>query len=225
MTIQNQIPFYYLPRSGEFNKTSPVVKDLSSVVFYFASSIDTTLARSKGLTSTVLVQSSGKSGRMENVFYINPTTPATPDMFRESGIPFTVTIEGAFASVYGSKPIGIDSALKGSLDSTNRMNVGKVSKIVVVGDGDFLQDQLSGGNKDNFLLASNLVDWLADDIGLAAIRARDSGSKPLDEVSEGTKTWVKGVNLAIPPILVILFGIVRWRLRISTRKRLETRGL
>jgi gliding-associated putative ABC transporter substrate-binding component GldG len=225
MTLQNQIPFYYLPRSGEFNKTSPVVKDLSSVVFYFASSIDTSLARSKGLTSTVLVKSSGKSGRMENVFYINPTTPATPDMFKEAGIPLTVTVEGAFASVYGNKPIGIDSTLKGSLDSTNKMNVGKVSKIVVVGDGDFLQDQLSGGNKDNFLLASNLVDWLADDIGLAAIRARDSGSKPLDEVSEGTKTWVKGVNLAIPPILVILFGIVRWRLRVSTRKRLETRGL
>jgi len=225
MVIQNQIPFYYLPRASDFNKTSPVVKDLSSVVFYFASSIDTSLARQKGLTSTVLVQSSGKSGRMENVFFISPQTQFTPEMFKESGIPLTVTVEGAFGSMFGSKPIGIDSSLKGSLDSTSRVYNGKLSKIAVVGDGDFLQDQLSGGNKDNFLLASNLVDWLADDIGLAAIRARDSGSKPLDEVTEGTKSWVKGVNLAIPPLLVILFGIVRWRFRVSTRKRLETRGM
>ena len=55
---------------------------------------------------------------------------------------------------------------------------------------------LSGGNRDNFNFASNLVDWLADDIGLASIRARDTGSKPLDEVGEGTKTIVKTVNLA-----------------------------
>ncbi len=77
--------------------------------------------------------------------------------------------------------------MRSSVDTTNRLNTGRLSKIAVVGDGDFVQDQLSGGNKDNFLLASNLVDYLADDIGLASIRARDSGSKPLDEVSEGTR--------------------------------------
>jgi gliding-associated putative ABC transporter substrate-binding component GldG len=225
MIIQNQIPFYFLPRASEFDKKSPIVKDLSSVVFYFASSIDTSMARQKGLTSHVLVKSSNKSGRQQNVFIINPTMQVTKEMFSESGIPLVVAVEGAFPSAFGNKPIGVDTSFKGTIDTTNRLVTGKVSKIIVVGDGDFVQDQLSGGNRDNFILASNFIDWLADDIGLAEIRSRESNVKPLDEVSEGTKTWLKGLNLAVPPVIVVVVGIVRWRMRISMRKRLESRGL
>jgi gliding-associated putative ABC transporter substrate-binding component GldG len=225
MVIQNQVPFYYLPRAAEFEKSSPIVKDLSSVVFYFASSIDTSMIRSKGLTLQVLVKTSNKSGRQENVFIISPTMQATKEMFSENGIPLAVTAEGSFASAYGNKPIGVDSSFHGSLDTTNRLVTSKLSKIIIVGDGEFIQDQFSGGNKDNFLFASNMIDWLADDIGLAAIRSRESGMKPLDEVSEGTKSWIKGINLTVPPFIIIIVGLVRWRLRIAKRKKLEARGL
>jgi gliding-associated putative ABC transporter substrate-binding component GldG len=225
MVIQNQLPFYYLPRASDFNKTSPVVKDLGSVVFYFASSIDTSPARTRGLTSNVLVRSSTKSGRQENVFVFNPTIQMTQEMFKESGIPLAVTVEGAFPSAFANTPVNIEQEMKASVDTANRRTTGMVSKVVVIGDGDFLQDQFSGGNKENFLLATNLVDWLADDIGLAAIRARETGSKPLDEVSELTRSWLKGINLGLPPLLVILVGLIRWRWRIATRKRLESRGL
>jgi len=225
MVIQNQLPFYYLPRASDFNKTSPVVKDLGSVVFYFASSVDTTPARAKGLTANVLVRSSTKSGRQENVFVFNPTIQMTQEMFKESGIPLAVTVEGAFPSAFANTSVNIESDMRASVDTANRRTTGVLSKVVVIGDGDFLQDQLSGGNRENFFLATNLVDWLADDIGLAAIRAREIGSKPLDEVSELTRSWVKGVNLGLPPLLVILVGMIRWRWRIATRKRLESRGL
>lgn len=224
MVIQNQVPFYYLPQASDFDQSSPIVKDLRSIVLYFASSIDTSLARSKGLSTHVLVKSSKRSGRQENVFLISAGMQPAADQFKESGIPLCVTVEGAFPSAFGNKPVGADSSVRASIDTTNKLPTGKLSKIVVIGDGDFIQDQLAG-NKDNFLLASNLVDWLADDIGLASIRARDSGSKPLDEISEGAKNWVKGINLAVPPLLVVLVGMVRWRWRIAMRKRLETKGL
>jgi gliding-associated putative ABC transporter substrate-binding component GldG len=225
MVIQNQIPYYFLPRASSFNQTSPVVRDLGSVVFYFISSIDTTLARSKGLSTTVLVKSSNKSGRQENTFVLDPTQPATPEQFKETGIPLAVAVEGAFPSAFANRPVGIDSIARGAIDTSGRLYNGKLSKIVVVGDGDFLQDQLSGGNKDNFLLATNIIDWLADDAGLSAIRSRETSTRPLDEVGEATKAWVKGINLVIPPFIVILIGVIRWRWRIATRKRLETRGL
>ena len=225
MIIQNQIPFYYLPRISDFQKGSPIVKDLSSIVLYFASSIDTSQAKQKGLTTGVLLRTSKKSGRQENYFVINPQMQVTKEMFGESGIPLAVTVEGAFASAFGSKPVGTDTSFKSSVDTTNKIVAGKLTKIAVVGDGDFLQDQLSGGNRDNFLFASNLVDWLADDIGLADIRSRDSGAKPLEEVSESTKNWLKGLNLAVPPLLVIFIGIMRWRMRVSMHRKLESRGL
>src|ERR1041385_3541539 len=126
MVMQSQVPFYYLPRASEFNKASPVVKDLNSVVFYFASPIDTSIARSKGLTSTVLLKASNRSGRQENVYVINPTEPMTKEMFNESGIPLAVTVEGAFVSAFASKPIGVDSSLKGSIDESDKRVSGKV---------------------------------------------------------------------------------------------------
>jgi gliding-associated putative ABC transporter substrate-binding component GldG len=221
--IQNQVPFYYLPMASDFNKTSPIVKDLGSVVFYFVSSLDTSAAKGKGYKVNVLVQSSKKSGRQENIFIMNPGAPATEDMFKESGIPLAVTVEGNFSSAFETKQFTPDSGI--NIDLSRKLTKGTNSKIVVVGDGDFLQDQFSGGNKDNINLASNLIDYLADDIGLAAIRSRESSPKPLDEVSEGTRSMVKGINLFIPPLLIIVFGVFRWRWRVGMCKRLESRAM
>jgi gliding-associated putative ABC transporter substrate-binding component GldG len=225
MVFQNQVPFYYLPRASEFDKTSPIVKDLSGIVFYFISSVDTSLARPKGLNPRVLVKTTSRSGRQENYFVLNPNQQFTQDMFKESGIPLVVTLDGTFSSTFQSKPIVLDSTVQATFDTTNRLITSKQTKIAVIGDGDFIQDQLSGGSKDNMIFASNLIDWLADDIGLAAIRSRESGDKPLDEVSEGTKIWIKGINLAMPPVLVIFIGIIRWRLRVGIRRRLEMRNM
>jgi gliding-associated putative ABC transporter substrate-binding component GldG len=223
--IQNQIPFYYLPNASDFSKTSPIVKDLSSVVFYFVSSLDTSFAKAKGLQVNMLVTSSKQAGRQESVFYINPTAQMTADMFKESYIPLAVTVEGNFTSAFADKPVGLDSSVAMMVDTTRKVTNGVKSKIIVVGDGDFLQDQFYGGNKDNIIFASNLVDYLADDIGLAAIRSREAQPKPLEEVSEGTRNLVKMADLGGPPALIILFGIFRWRWRASMRKRLESRGL
>jgi gliding-associated putative ABC transporter substrate-binding component GldG len=222
--IQNQVPFPYLPMASDFSKGSPIVKDLGSVIFFFASSIDTSLARSKGLGLDVLMESSSRSGRQEGVFFFNPTAPMTRDMFSESGIPLAVALEGSYTSAFRDKPVVLDSTVRSSIDTTRRLYSGKASRIVVVGDGDFIQDEYSGGSRDNIIFASNMIDWLADDIGLALIRSRDTSPKPLAEVSEGTKSLVKGLNLAAPPLLVVIVGVLRWRWRVAMRKRLESRG-
>ncbi len=225
MVIQNQIPFYFLPRASDFEESNPLVKGLNSVVLYFASSIDTSLARSKGLNTHVLLRSSGESGRQENVFVVDPMTPVTAAMFDEQGIPLVVTVEGSFVSSFANASVTPDSSVTLPIDTAGKVLTSRsLSKIAVVGDGDFLQDQFSGGNPDNFLLASNLVDWLADEIGLSQIKARNSGERPLDEVSDRTRNMLKGVNLAVPPVLVLLIGILRWRWRVSARRRIESRG-
>lgn len=225
MVIQNQIPFYYLPRASNFDETNPLVKGLNSVVLYFASSIDTSLARAKGLNARVLLTSSSESGRQENVFTVDPMSPVTPEMFAEKGIPLVATVEGSFVSAFASRPVEVDSTVTVPLDTAGRVLASRtLAKIALIGDGDFLQDQYSGGNPDNFALAGNLVDWLADDIGLAQIRARNSTDRPLEEISDDSRKILKGINLALPPLVVVLVGIVRWRWRVAARKRMESRG-
>ena len=154
---------------------------------------------------------------------INPGEKFTDDMFKESGIPLAASVEGNFQSAYANKQVVPDTGMA-PVDQSHKLAQGS-SKIIVVGDGDFLQDQFSGGNKDNITFASNLIDYLADDIGLAAIRSRDSSPKPLDEVSDSTRSLVKGANLFLPPVAILLVGLFRWRWRSAMRKRLESRSL
>jgi ABC-type uncharacterized transport system involved in gliding motility auxiliary subunit len=94
------------------------------------------------------------------------------------------------------------------------------TRIIVVGDGDFMQDQFLG-NKDNITLFENIVDYLADDAGLITIRSKDVAEPPLEVVSDGTKSLLKYGDLLLPPLLVIGYGLFRWRRRVAIKRSLE----
>ena len=92
---------------------------------------------------------------------------------------------------------------------------------MVVGDGDFARDQFMGGSRDNLTFFANMVDYLVDDAGLITIRSKDASLPPLEQVSDGTKKLVKYANLALPPLLVLAYGVIRWRMRKARKKALE----
>ncbi len=58
-----------------------------------------------------------------------------------------------------------------------------------------------------------MVDYLADDAGLITIRSKDISQPPLDPVSDGSKQAIKLANLVVPPLLVLAYGLFRWRIR------------
>ncbi|MFQ5797494.1 MAG: Gldg family protein, partial [Bacteroidota bacterium] len=217
MTIQNRIPYPYLPIASEFNPASMVVKDLRSVLLFFASSIDTTLAQSKGLDLKVLASTSKRSGKQEGFFLLDPTQEFSEEMFKESHLPVAVSLEGKFRSLYADTAITSDtvSTLVGT-----KLTESPPTRILVVGDGDFVQDQYLG-QRDNITFANNVVDWLIDDIGLTQIRSRTIAAKRLEEISSSTKTVLKYINMVLPPFAVVVGGIVRWRMRIARRKTLQ----
>ena len=74
---------------------------------------------------------------------------------------------------------------------------------------------------DNITFANNVVDWLIDDIGLTQIRSRTIAAKPLEEVSNSTKTILKYINMILPPFVVVVAGVVRWRVHIARRKTIQ----
>jgi ABC-type uncharacterized transport system involved in gliding motility auxiliary subunit len=78
-----------------------------------------------------------------------------------------------------------------------------------------------GGSRDNLTFFANMVDYLVDDAGLITIRSKDATLPPLEQVSDGTKKFVKYANLAFPPLLVLAYGAIRWRMRKARKKALE----
>ncbi len=217
MTIQNRIPYPYLPLASEFNPASMVVKDLRSVLLFFVSSVDTTLATEKGLELEVLASTSKRSGKQEGFFLLDPTQQFTDEMFKDSHLPVAVSVEGTFSSLYADSSLTSDTI---SAQHGTKVVESTKTRIVVVGAGDFVQDRYLGQG-DNVTFANNIVDWLIDDIGLTQIRSRTIAAKPLEEVSNDTKSVLKYINMILPPLVVVVAGIVRWRMRISRRKALQ----
>ncbi|MBN1397769.1 MAG: Gldg family protein, partial [Bacteroidetes bacterium] len=210
--MRSQIPFPYLPNAVNVNKSNPIVKDLQGLIFFFASSVDTALAANKGLNAEVLVRTSKHSGRESGFVMIDPFRRYTQEEMSESGIPLAAVVSGSFNSLF--------SAGEGAKSFVPQLTKSPDTRIVVVGDGDFMRDDFAG-NRNNLTFFVNIVDFLADDAGLITIRSKDIAQPPLEQISDGTKKLLKYSILFLPPLLVIGYGLLRWRRRISLKRSLE----
>jgi gliding-associated putative ABC transporter substrate-binding component GldG len=219
--MQSQVPFPYLPLVSDFSKGNAMVKDLQGVVLFFASSVDTAGAAALGLSSEILMRSSAQSGRLTGMFAYTPLQQFTRADFTESGIPLAAVVSGRFTSLYKGKPAPADTSAPAVSPSPAPKTESTDTRIVVVGDGDLARDQYLGGGRGNLDFFANMIDYLVDDAGLITIRTKEASAPPLDPVADGTRNTLKIANLALPPFLMIGYGLVRWRMRRSRRKMLE----
>jgi gliding-associated putative ABC transporter substrate-binding component GldG len=208
--FQSQIPFPLLPVASNFNREHAVSKDLESVLFFFVSSVDTNGIASRNLKGDVLVRSSERSDRQSGFILIDPLQrPAGSDL-AERHIPLAVSVEGSFSSFRGD-------SVTASLPSS------PLTRILVVGDADFMKDDYLG-SRGNVIFFANIVDYIADDAGLITIRSKNLVQPPLEQVSDGTKRLLKYVNIFLPPFLVAGYGVFRWRRRATLKRALERSG-
>jgi gliding-associated putative ABC transporter substrate-binding component GldG len=219
-SIQSQVQFPYIPIASEVSKDNMMVKNLQGIVLFFVSSIDTTNLTSKGLHGEILLRSSKQSGRQTQVFYFDPMARYTRDMFSEQHIPFAAVVSGKFKSFFADKPVPHDTSAGVTPPTGTPLTQSPETRLVLVGDGDFAKDQYLGG-RDNLAFFANMVDYLADDAGLITIRSKDVSPPPLEQVSDGTKKVYKYANMLLPPLLVMGYGLLRWRIRKARRKALE----
>ncbi|MFH0991322.1 MAG: Gldg family protein [bacterium] len=209
--FQSQVPFPYIPIASNFNKDNMIVKDLQNVMFYFVSSVDTAAASAKGLKAQVMIRSSKQSGRQTGFFMIDPFQKYTPADLAENGIPMAATVEGSFKSFFEGK------------QPAPAVTTSPQTRVIVVGDGDFMKDEYLG-SQANLTFFINIVDYLADDAGLITIRSKNVTTPPLEQLSDGTKKMLKYGNLIGPPMLIVAYGIFRWRRRVTLKKMLENAG-
>ncbi len=87
------------------------------------------------------------------------------------------------------------------------------SSIVVFSDGQFpvngegqRAQQLA---QDNVSLMVNSIDCLSDDTGLIDLRTKGVTSRPLDQIEDGRKTFLKWLNFLLPIILILIYGIIQ----------------
>lgn len=197
-TYTTQVPFPFLPIITNFEE-HPVTEGLEGVVLQFASPI--TYSGDTSLRYIPLAKTSEKSGTQQVPLYFNVNKRWSDNDFPLSHLTVAAVLEGKI------------------LGDAN-------SKILLISDGDFA---VSGsGNRaqqlqpDNVSLMVNSIDWLSDDTGLIELRTKGITARPLDQIEEGKKNFLKWLNFLLPIIIIVVYGIIRMQYKRNLRiKRME----
>lgn len=194
----------------------PIVKNIEVVKFDFANSIDTL---KNNIKKTVLLASSPMSvkvGAPSIVSLANTINEkVNPKAVKMQSFPLAVLLEGKFTSVFKNRIV--------PFKSTNYLNEGKPTKMIVISDGDIVKNQLDQdyqpmelgydkwtntlyGNKE-FLV--NAVSYLLDDTGLINLRTKEVKLALLDKEKVYTDyNYIRAIIVTVPLVILVLFGLV-----------------
>jgi len=195
----------------------PVTKNMDASLTRFISSVDS--VRADGVRKTVLLTTSEYSRKLSAPVKVtvNDLRKLKQQDFNSGMIPVAWLLEGTFTSFYKNRFLP-DGASK---DQFRESGTGKV---IVVGDGDFIRndvnprngmpqelgkDPISGRVFANERLVTNMVAYVTDQGGLITTRSKEIDARPLkkDKVkSERTKWQV--INLASPVVVIVLCGLI-----------------
>ena len=213
----------------------PVVKNLDAVYLRFANTIDT--VKAEGINKIPLLFSSPYSKtRIAPIdVSLNEVRAFMSAENPPQGGPYPLgfILEGQFTSLYSNR------VLPKYADEGNFRASGEPTKIIVIADGDLVKNTFDQDGRpldlgrDPFLpdmtfankdLVVNGFAYLLQEDGLITARAKEIVIRPLDKVKiENQRFLWQVINLILPLVLLILFGIVKFILR--KRKYASSRNL
>ena len=196
MTFNTQVSFPFLPMVNSFPGEHPITEGLEQVIFEFASPIQ--FLGDSSLTFTPIVTSSEKSGSVKAPTYFDVNKQWTNVDFPQSNLTLGAIVEGQFGAVPG--------------------------KLIVFSDGNFPVSGQRGANPDNISLFVNSVDWMSDDTGLIELRTKGVSSRPIDDLEDGRRSFLKYLNFLLPIGLILIYGFFRnQRAKNMRLKRMQER--
>jgi gliding-associated putative ABC transporter substrate-binding component GldG len=207
-------------------------KNLGLVAGRFVNSLDT--IELPGVKKTFLLQSSANSRTISTPAMISPNENRNVPqdaLFNKHDIPAAVLLEGNFTSFYAGR---ISKAQRDSLQVAGgfKEESGNEGKLIVVGDGDIVLNGLTSNgplpmgmnlytvgsqyeyqfaNRD-FLL--NCLEYLTSKSSIIQTRNKEIVLRLLNgQKVEAERTKWQLINIALPIILIILFGIIYQQFR------------
>jgi len=219
--MQMEWPFF--PLINQY-ADHPITRNLDATILKFVSSMDT--VKAVGVKKTLLLSTSPYSRKV-----MAPVKVGVNDLrnqlqennFNDGKVPVGYLLEGKFTSLFKNRfpPEGADSE--------NFIQESVPSKVIVISDGDMIRNdvnprdgsvqplgfdpisQYTFANQDVLL---NAIAFLVDEEGLIKARNKEVKIRPLDkEKIKQERLYWQLINLLIPLIVVISFGLIRnyWR--------------
>jgi gliding-associated putative ABC transporter substrate-binding component GldG len=221
--MQMEWPFFPLVYQ---HADHPISRNVDAALTRFISSIDS--VRADGVKKTALFFSSQYSRKLSTPVKVSVNdlrTNVKTETFNEGPIPVAWLLEGNFTSLYKNRFLPEGVSKEGFLQNGN-------AKMIVVGDGDFVRndvnprngmaqqlgmDPISGRVFANELIVMNMVAYITDQDGLITARNKEVLIRPLDkEKIRNEKTTWQMINIGLPLIIIVLFGAALSWLRKKT---------
>ena len=188
-------PFLPVIQKKYLNKDIVMVSGLESLRLMFPSEIILDDSISNAIP---LFTSSNQSTSMEEFFNLNPSPDSNPSF----------------------QQLNEDGKILGAIADSANYNIGS-GKVILISDSKFMADDGGGAAGENHIFIMNAIDYLLGDQELIALRSREITNRPLIELEDNAKTKWKWINILLPTILVIAFGVYRMRRETNRSKMLE----
>ena len=238
MTVIQPYPYFVKIVKPNFSMEHSITSQLEALTLPWTSSLE--MVTKEGVAATPLAKTSEAGRSLQGYYNLMPNAPMPPNA--ESQVyTVAVALEGKFKSFYAGKeipPVPTQDAAGSGLETPPTPEnsetpvpvadtAGRVTKteseqtqIVVVGTAQFLTQLRPDGV--NFFL--NTVDWLTLGDALIGIRSHTITDRPLREVSEIEKNFIKYLCIVGVPLIVIVFGLLRYFLKRRAKRFVETYG-
>ena len=234
-SVNTPVQYPFIVISNSVNRNHPIVSQLANIQFLFVSELDADPAyfsENTNIRFTPLLYTSNNTGTMSGPnFWININQFMDRSYINRLTEPSKVIAglyEGSFTSYFNEIPTRF---------SEDFIGVTNNASIIVVPDMDFISSQGAGQNPGNTNFLMNAVDYLSNNQGLISLRSREVINKPLvidrlvnteDLTPEGAerrrtnmREFFKYLNIVLPALLVVLYGLIRYRLELKRRKRIK----
>jgi gliding-associated putative ABC transporter substrate-binding component GldG len=224
------LPWPYFPLLSNYSN-HPIAKNLDYVLAQFPNSIDT--VKAPGIRKTFLLSSSDATRILETparVAWNFIQTKEDASKFNQSSAQVAVLLEGKFNSIFTNR---LSKSMKDSLNATRSPFLAECpesNKMIVVSNAEIAMNSVSESKGPlpmgmnpytkykyaNSEFVMNAIEWLVDHSGIMESRSKDYTLRLLDKKKlEGNKFKWPFINIVLPIILVILFGLVYQALRVK----------
>lgn len=198
-----QYPYWVKVQKDGFAMDNAAVSQLESATFPWVGALDVKNGKP-------LVSSSKKSWLSPDAIDLNPQQEFKGENLSQYSLAATIT--GPLNSFYKDKDKPSEANTKDYKDASEN------SRIIVVGDVDFISDMFLSQYPENYTLLANMIDWLNQDESLISIRSKGISDRSLKTLTDQQKISIKYSNIFGLTALVIIIGAVRF---ITRRKRLR----
>lgn len=185
-------PFWIRTIPAE-QSSSPIVSGIQSVVVPWASelTLDENRIREQGYAMVNLLMTSQFAGSQKAPFSIAPDTKFSQQSLDNKTV---------------------------AVSLTKALPTGKESRIVIVGDSEFLMDQFIQNHPENLAFGMGALSWLSQEESLAGIKIKQNVQRNLTFANQTQASLLKWGNLAIALLLPLGLGLFRLLRRRGLRK-------